>query len=184
MSGAFIELTQEKINNAITAYLCPQIGQIIQERAPGHCMRITDLDDDIMESICKELRRQFPDGNIFILSHTHTRESNHRITSTKLVELRNPQADGELRSPLLIFIPTSLRTSAEDSFGVATFEELSFVNIYGELIEQLLQRVPVSLIGSVKEIFSIIKEERWFLADDVSKEIGRASCRERVFVCV
>jgi len=168
MSGAFKELAQVKINNTITAYLSPQIGQIIQERAPGHCMRITDLDDDIMESICKELRRQFPDGNIFILG-PHTHESNHRITSTKLVELRNPPADGELRSPLLIFIPTSLRTSAEDSFGVATFEELSFVNIYGELIEQLLQRVPVSLIGSVKEIFSIIKEERWFLADDVSK---------------
>ena len=168
MSNAFIELTQEKINNAVTALLCPKISQILQERAPGHCMRVTDLDDDIMETLCLELRKQFPDGNIFILSHAHSAEKKHLITSTKLVELRNPQEDGELRSPLLVFIPTSLRTSAEDSFGVATFEELTFVDIYRELTEQLLQRVPVSLIASVKDIFSILQEEQWFFADEVS----------------
>jgi len=168
MSNAFIELTQEKINDAVTGLLSPRISQILHDRAPGHCMRVTDLDDDIMETLCLELRKQFPNGNIFILSHTHSTEKKHLITSTKLVELRNPGEDGELRSPLLVFIPTSLRTSAEDSFGVATFEELAFVDIYRELTEQLLQRVPVSLIASVKDIFSILKEEQWFLADEVS----------------
>ncbi|MBU2429377.1 MAG: ATP-binding protein, partial [Proteobacteria bacterium] len=168
MSNTFMELTQEKINHAVTALLCPKIGQILQERAPGHCMRVTDLDDDVMETLCLELKKQFPSGNIFILSHTHSTEMTHLITSTKLVEMRNPQEDGELRSPLLVFIPTFLRTSAEDSFGVATFEELSFVDIYIEMIEQLLQRVPVSLIASVKDIFSILQEEQWFLADEVS----------------
>lgn len=168
MSNTFIEVTQEKINNAVTDLLCPKISRILQERAPGHCMRVNDLDNDIMETLCLELRKQFPNGNIFILSHTHSTEEKHLVSSTKLVELRNPQEDGELRSPLLVFIPSSLRTSAEDSFGVATFEELTFVDIYRELTEQHLQRVPVSLIASVKDIFSTLQEEQWFLADKVS----------------
>ena len=48
------------------------------------------------------------------------------VTSTKLVELRNPLADNTLRPPLLVFIPSDLRAAAEDSFGVATFEEVAF----------------------------------------------------------
>ena len=47
------------------------------------------------------------------------------MSSTKLVELRNPHADGTLRQPLLVFVPSEVRASAEDSFGVATFEEVS-----------------------------------------------------------
>lgn len=92
-----------------------------------------------------------------------------RVTSTKLVELRNPNANGELRQPLLVFIPTSLRTSAEDSFGVATFEELAFTSIYGDLIDSLLDRLPATLVGHVRDLFSILTEEEWLLADDVSR---------------
>ena len=58
MSNAFIELTQKKINHVVTDLLCPKIGQILQKRAPGHCMRVTDLDDDIMETLCLELRKR------------------------------------------------------------------------------------------------------------------------------
>jgi len=92
-----------------------------------------------------------------------------RVTSTKLVELRNPNANGELGQPLLVFIPTSLRTSAEDSFGVATFEELAFTSIYGDLINSLLDRLPATLVGHVRDLFSILTEEEWLLADDVSR---------------
>lgn len=65
------------------------------------------------------------------------------------MELRNPDALGELRQPLLVFIPTSLRTSAEDSFGVATFEELTFTGIYEELTDSLLAQIPATLVGSI-----------------------------------
>ncbi len=55
------------------------------------------------------------------------------VTSTKLVELRNPLPNDELRPPLLVFVPNDLRASAEDSFGVATFEEVSIDGAYAEL---------------------------------------------------
>jgi hypothetical protein len=169
MSNSFNKLPQDKLNAAVAGLLCPRIEASLGDRGPGHCMRVTDLDDDIMESVCKELRRTRPDGNIFILGSHDQEDQPFRVTSTKLVELRNPDSNGELRQPLLVFIPTSLRTSAEDSFGVATFEELTFTGIYKDLINSLLDRLPVSLVGYVRDLLSILTEEEWLFADDVSR---------------
>lgn len=169
MSDAFTKLAQRKLNAAVAGLLCPRIEAILSDRGPGHCMRVTDLDDDVMESVCKELRRTRPDGNIFILGGHDQEGMPFRVTSTKLVELRNPDANGELRQPLLVFIPTSLRTSAEDSFGVATFEDLTFTAIYEDLTNLLLNRLPATLLGHVRDLFGIIAEEAWLFADDVSR---------------
>ena len=169
MSNAFTKLSQDKLNAAVAGLLCPRIEAILGDRGPGHCMRVTDLDDDVMESVCKELRRTRPDGNIFILGSHDQEGMPFRVTSTKLVELRNPDANGELRQPLLVFIPTSLRTSAEDSFGVATFEELAFTGIYEDLIDSLLDRLPATLVGHVRDLLGILTEEEWLFADDVSR---------------
>jgi len=169
MSNAFTKLSQDKLNASVAGLLCPRIEAILGDRGPGHCMRVTDIDDDVMESVCKELRRTRPDGNIFILGSHDQEGMPFRVTSTKLVELRNPDANGELRQPLLVFIPTSLRTSAEDSFGVATFEELAFTGIYEELIDSLLDRLPATLVGHVRDLLGILTEEGWLFADDVSR---------------
>lgn len=169
MSNAFTKLSQDKLNAAVAGLLCPRIEAILGDRGPGHCMRVTDLDDDVMETVCKELRRTRPDGNIFILGSHDQEGMPFRVTSTKLVELRNPDANGELRQPLLVFIPTSLRTSAEDSFGVATFEELTFTGIYEDLIDSLLDRLPATLVGHVRDLLGILTEEEWLFADDVSR---------------
>src|SRR5262249_39839651 len=168
MSDAFIRLSQKKLNAAVTGLLCPHIEAILNDRGPGHCMRVTDLDDDVMESVCNELRRARPDGNIFILGSHDQEGLPFRVTSTKLVELRNPDANGALRQPLLVFIPASLRTSAEDSFGVATFEEITFTTVYEELIDSLIARVPAAIIGHVRDLFSILSEEEWRFADGVA----------------
>lgn len=169
MSNAFAKLSQDQLNAAVADLLCPRIDAILQDRGPGHCMRITDLGDAVMESVCAEIRRLRPDGNVFILG-THEQEGKpYRVTSTKLVELRNPDAEGQLRQPLLVFLPTSLRTSAEDSFGVATFEEVSFIDIYQDLVEVLLSRIPATLVGHVRDLFSILAEEDWLFADDVAR---------------
>ncbi|QKX16915.1 ATP-binding protein [Microbulbifer sp. YPW1] len=169
MSNAFTKLSRGKLNAAVAGMLCPRIDEILSDRGPGHCIRITDLDDDVMESVCKELRRIQPNGNIFILGGHDQESQPFRVTSTKLVELRNPDADGGLRQPLLVFIPTSLRTSAEDSFGVATFEELTFTGIYEDLVDSLLDRIPGTLAGHVRDVFSLLTEEDWLFADSVSR---------------
>jgi DNA phosphorothioation-dependent restriction protein DptH len=113
MSNAFTKLSLDKLNAALAGLLCPRIEAAMGDRGPGHCMRVTDLDDDVMESVCKELRRTRPDGNIFILGSHDQMSQPYRVTSTKLVELRNPYENGELRQPLLVFIPTSLLRGAD-----------------------------------------------------------------------
>lgn len=169
MSGAFTRLPQGTLNTAVAGLLCPVLEAILGERGPGHCMRVADLDDEVMESVCKELRRSRPQDNVFILGNHDQEALPHRVTSTKLVELRNSDAGGNLRQPLLVFIPTSLRTSAEDSFGVATFEELSFTTVYQDLIRSLIERLPATLVGPVRDLFQILADEQWLFTDDVSR---------------
>ena len=169
MSDLFTELTQEKMDEAISTLLLPKIGETLQNRGPGHCIRVSDIDDNVMNTVCLQLRENFKNHNVFILGNHEQANDTHIITSTKLVELRNPLEDGTLRQPLLVFIPTSLKTSAEDSFSIATFEELTFSEIYKELIEKSLERIPTNLINSVKEIFTILDEERWEYASELSK---------------
>ena len=169
MGNAFTKLPQDKLNTAVAGLLCPRINKILGDRGLGHCMRVTDLEDDIMETVCKELCRIRPDGKIFILGSHDQEGMPFRVTSTKLVELRNPDANGELRKPLLVFIPTSLRTSAEDSFSVATFEELTFTAIYEDLVNWLLDQLPVTLVNYTRDLFRILSEEGWFFADDLSR---------------
>ena len=64
------------------------------------------------------------------------------VTSTKLVELRNPDEEGTLRPPLLVFVPPGTHASAEDSFGVATFEDVPLGDVYAELAARLLAELP------------------------------------------
>jgi len=169
MSNAFSKLPSDKLNAAVAEVLVPQISAVLAERGPGHCMRVTDLGHEVMETVCQELRRKYPTANIFILGTPGQEERPYRITSTKLVELRNPEANGDLRQPLLVFIPIALRTSAEDSFGVATFEELAFPCIYRELIEVLMNRLPETLLGSVQNLFAALTTEEWSFADDIAR---------------
>jgi len=157
------------VNRALAEILCPRIETILGDRGPGHCMRMTDLDDAVMEFVCEALRKKCPDRNVFILAGHGEEDRPYRISSTKLVELRNPDAEGVLREPLLVFLSASLRTSAEDSFGGATFEELSFPGLYADLFGALLDRVPSSLVGHVRQLFGLLTDEEWPFADDVAR---------------
>lgn len=169
MSEGFTRLSQDGLNRALAEILYPRIETILDDRGAGHCMRMTDLDDAVMERVCEALRKKSPDRNVFILAGHGNEDHPYRISSTKLVELRNPDAEGGLRDPLLIFLPASLRTSAEDSFGVATFEELSFTGLYSDLLGALLDRVPSTLVGHVRQLFGLLTDEEWSLADDVAR---------------
>ncbi|SHK89084.1 hypothetical protein SAMN02745216_04256 [Desulfatibacillum alkenivorans DSM 16219] len=169
MSTDFHQLKKGALNQTIAAFLCPRLQAVMESRGPGHCMRVADLADPVMEAVCAEMRKARSEANIFVLAGHDEDDRPNRVTSTKLVELRNPLPDGQLRQPLLVFVPNSLRTSAEDSFGIATFEELTFTEVYSDIIQALLERTPASLTGSVRDVFSILAEENWFFADDVSK---------------
>jgi len=172
MSQGLYEITSQDLNAALESVLLPRFAEILSKREPGHCMRVTDLDRDLMIRLCGGLRSRVPGATVVVLADAALRQVAPEITvsSTKLVELRNPLPDDELRPPLLVFVPNDLRASAEDSFGVATFEEISIDGAYAELIEQLLAAVPAQIKSAIEATLVELRREgaRWRFADDAS----------------
>jgi DNA phosphorothioation-dependent restriction protein DptH len=171
MSAVFEPIRGNEITRALEESLLPRLRQIIESRAPGHCMRIADLDRDLMISLAQGLRRSLPEAQVFILSDDETSVDAEDlcISSTKLVELRNPKEDGNLRPPLLVFLPPNLRVSAEDSFGVATFEEIVLTDTYQDVVQSRLTQIPIILQGHVKDILNYLETEQWLWSTAVSQ---------------
>lgn len=171
MSTGFLELGNNQLTQALQELLVPQMKNLIASRDLGHCMRVADLDLQLMFGLTKALRREIADAQVFILSDGQEtfKDKSLFISSTKLVELRNPLPDGALRSPLLVFLPANLHTNAEDSFNVASFEDISVADVYEHLVKTLLQRIPPPLQGYVREIFNTLSAKNWTWADAVAQ---------------
>ena len=126
MAQGLQELNGHELSAALEQVLLPWLVEELRSRQPGHCMRLSNLSTDLMIRLCGALRAEIHSAEVVLLwdRRTGSIPPEMIVSGTKLVELRNPLSDGTQRPPLLVFIPDDLRTSAEDSFGVATFEDL------------------------------------------------------------
>lgn len=114
----------------------------LQNAKPGHCMKISGLAFKELNALCDKINNVFPDIDTYIISEIHTNEK--CISATKLIELRNNQS-----KPLLILIPSNSRTAAEDSYGNATFKELSLEGVETKLINKLTEEIPAEFKGLI-----------------------------------
>ncbi|RMC99237.1 hypothetical protein EAY64_07635 [Aquitalea palustris] len=185
MSQGLRELTNQELNAALESVLLPKLSQLLAARELGHCMRVTDLDRELMIRLAGGLRAAVPAANVVVLADEGLRAMapDMAVSSTKLVELRNPLPNDELRPPLLVFVPNDLRASAEDSFGVATFEEVSIDGAYAELNGQLLAQVPANLRMAVEACLSELRrrDSRWRYADDAAVARYLLTCQINEF---
>ena len=162
MSGAFRALPASDLARSLEELLLPRLTEALRARTPGHCMRVSDLGPDLMAALANGLRSQAPAATVHVLGdEAKATDDGLYVSSTKLVELRNPHPDGSLRPPLCVFLPANLRTSAEDSFGTATFEEFPVGDAYAALRQRLLKRVPVTLQGYVRDLLQLLEARRW-----------------------
>ncbi len=171
MSAGFQELSPMQLTVELENVAVPLLLEQLRLRVAGHCMRISDLDVDLMIRLCARLRAELPSATVVVLTDgTLPIPAELAVTSTKLVELRNPYPDGTQRQPLLVFVPSEVRASAEDSFGVATFEEVSIAGLYETLIQQLVGEIPTVLRGAVQESLRQLHdaESPWIFADALS----------------
>lgn len=170
MTKGLRELSQNDFNAALEAVLLPDLIDLISKRTAGHCMRVTDLDRDLMLRLCGALRSRSNGATIVILADDALRAQapDFAVSSTKLVELRNPLPNDELRPPLLVFVPNDLRVSAEDSFGVATFEDVSVGQVYQKLAQALKAELPVPVRVAIEVALSGLEGERWPYADSAA----------------
>jgi predicted MPP superfamily phosphohydrolase len=90
----------------------------LKQAKPGHCMKVTGLAMNELKQLLPLLKPVNKDLQVYILSDNETGEE--YIHATKLIELRNNN-----KQPLLVLIPANSRTSAEDSYGDATFQDLA-----------------------------------------------------------
>lgn len=171
MSAGFHELSSTQLTNELENVAVPMLVEQLRTRVAGHCMRVSDLDAELMIRLCARLRAELPNTTVVVLTDGKLPiPTELGVSSTKLVELRNPHADASLRQPLLVFVPSEVRASAEDSFGVATFEEVSVTGLYEALIKRLVEEIPPALRGSVQESIRRLRdaESPWAFADAFS----------------
>ncbi|MEP3480586.1 MAG: ATP-binding protein [Fuerstiella sp.] len=169
MSQGLKEVHHSDLAAEIEKQLSGRFRQMLNQRGPGHCMRVSDLDAELMKRLCARLRGEAPDSLIYVLADdSHAAGDDLYVTSTKLIELRNPEADGTLRPPLLVFVPNELRTSSEDSFGVATFEDVRIGDVYSEINATLLEGIPVSLRSGVQSVLQRVAQSDWSWASPIA----------------
>lgn len=185
MSQGLRELTSQELNAALESILLPRLSKILAARDLGHCMRVTDLDRELMIRLAGGLRAAVPSANVVVLADDALRAQAPElaVTSTKLVELRNPLPNDELRPPLLVFVPNDLRASAEDSFGVATFEEVLIDRAYAELNAQLITQIPANLRVAAEACLGELRrsDSRWRYADDAAVTRYLLTCQVNDF---
>lgn len=123
---------------------------------PGHCMKITGLAMKELRVLLPLLRPLNSNMEVFILSETEKGED--FIHATKLIELRNNPDKS-----VLVLVPSNSRTSAEDSYGDATFQNLSVAEIQDSFKWKLISEMPDEkefLWQQMKDLFKEIKPSR------------------------
>ena len=162
MSTGLREITPGDVQAALERILAPRLVSLLGDRQAGHCARVTDAEASLAVRLCDRVRATVGSGaQVLVLGDPPAVPAEVAVTSTKLVELRNPDEAGNLRPPLLVFVPPGTRASAEDSFGVATFEEVPLGDVYGELTAHLLAELSPDLRRGIEELFATIEEEKW-----------------------
>lgn len=122
-------------------------GNNIEQAQPGHCMKVTGFSLEVLRDLYGRLLLLDAKTKFFILSEDSEHTGHEYITPTKLIELRN-----DLTISILVLIPVNSSTSAEDSYGNATFQELS-INEFDRILYSKLSN-EVGTYSAIKTILS------------------------------
>lgn len=118
---------------------------------PGHCMKITGLAIKELRILLPLLRPINMGMYVYILSEEE--KGDEFIHATKLIELRNNP-----ERAVLILVPSNSRTSAEDSYGDATFQNLSVADLQDSFIWKLISEMPEEKEYLWKQIRELVEE--------------------------
>lgn len=122
------------------------------EASAGTCMKLTGLPLDDLVAIREMIVRDYPSLKVVVLTDGGF-SADYAITATKLIELRNMGQD-----PILVLIPSALQTPAEDSYGNATFKELSIAGIDDRILSKLNAETPEDVAVLAKEVVDFAQE--------------------------
>ncbi len=118
----------------------------LENAVAGHCMKITGLALSELEILWSKIKVEYPKIDTYIVFEDNNNLDKF-ISATKLIELRNKQ-----EAPLLVLIPSNSKTAAEDSYGNATFKEISLEGIENQLRISLINKIPNDKKNIVKDL--------------------------------
>ena len=160
----FTKMTTHSFNYQmlITEQIYHKFEAVLQKAEAGHCMKLSGVSDGILHNLWAHINTNIPQIDCFILSGSDLEEEKY-ISATKLIEYRNLE-----EKPLLVLIPSTLRTAAEDSFGSATFKELMIEDIESKAYDFLFSKFAEEVQNNLKEIIDYLYRD----TPDVSKLIS------------
>ncbi len=132
-------------------HVVEQFSPIIKNAQSGHCMKITGLAMKELQVLLPKLRPLNASLSVFILSEDE--KGDNYIHASKLIELRN-----DPQKSVLILVPSNSRTSAEDSYGDATFQNLSTASLQDSFYSKLKNEIPQDKKYLSDQIFGLLKE--------------------------
>ena len=109
-----------------------EYGDSIKNTQAGNCMKVTGFSMDVLRDLYCRLCELGTETQFYILTEDEALTGHEYITPTKLIELRN-----DLTISILVLIPVNSFTSAEDSYGNATFRDLSITEFDDKLFVKL-----------------------------------------------
>ncbi|MGK4004028.1 hypothetical protein WMF31_15450 [Sorangium sp. So ce1036] len=146
-------LGQDDLYAFLAERVRPRLLDALEAAGPGQRLRVTTLPEPVMESVCVSLQGD-PRWEARVLCAGDV-DAEWKASATKLIELRNV-----LDRPLLVFLPPSRRTAAEDSLDIATFTELSLATIAEDLLVALFDELPEPLRKAVRDELLYLRAER------------------------
>ncbi len=123
----------------------------LKQAQPGTCMKITGLALPELQSLIANIRTVNPEMLVYILSDDQIGPD--FISATKLIELRN-----SAQAPLLMLIPAGSRTSAEDSYGDATFRNFNVAELQDSFLSMLINSIPSDKLAPWQSLSPLLKE--------------------------
>ena len=118
----------------VAEQIAKYLVRLLQDKAGGHRACVTDLPKSLMDDVCGRVRDVAHQIETYILADEP--RTALEIGATKLIERRNVSD-----KVLLVFIPSGLKTAAEDSYGEHTFENLSVLSAFYELRRELIRQL-------------------------------------------
>lgn len=120
------------------------------DASAGTCMKLTGLQYEELLQLRIAVKEKYPAINVFILVEGAPKED-YEISATRLIEMRN---SGTIS--LLALIPSTVQTSAEDSYGNTTFKQLDIEHIDDDIFSLLYKQIPANLQSYIDRTFNFL----------------------------
>ena len=155
-------LSSDQFRGVLACAARQAIAQCLTNARPGHCLRVSNLPESVMQELCADFNANHPGADVvLLLGPWQKAQTPWQVSATRLIELRNAEA-----RPLLVFVPPGIKTAAEDSFDVSTFQEIDLGEIPRQLRQELRGQLSEELQALTDQAIAYLGNVERLISDD------------------